>query len=84
MKYTASIDIMPIKELLDPQGKTIEKNLKNIDITELSNIRVGKHIDLKVDAASEEQAKQKVENACKKMFANLIMESYHFDIKEAE
>lgn len=82
MKYSASIDIMPLKDLLDPQGKTIEKNLNNIDISGLSNIRVGKHIDLVIEADTQEKAHEKAETACKKMFANLIMESYTIEVKE--
>lgn len=81
MKFHASIDIMPLKELLDPQGKTIEKNLDNINIQGLSQVRIGKHIDLTVEAKDEKEAHNIVDTACKKMFANLIMESYHFDLK---
>jgi len=80
MKFNASIDIMPLKELLDPQGKTIEKNLDNINIQGLSKVRIGKHIDLTVEANSEQEAHDIVDTACKNMFANLIMESYQFKL----
>ena len=82
MKYFASINIMPHKELLDPQGKTVEKNLKNIDLNDIENVRIGKHIELTLDATSESEAHQKVEIACQKLLANLIMENYSFTIRQ--
>jgi phosphoribosylformylglycinamidine synthase PurS subunit len=81
MKFVAEIDVMPLKALLDPQGRAVSGVLKNIGLGELDNVRVGKHITVEVDAASEETAKQKVEEACKKLLANPIMESFHFTIK---
>ena len=44
MKFIAEIDIMPIKSLLDPQGKAVTSSMKNIGITEIKNVRIGKHI----------------------------------------
>ena len=81
MKFIASIDIMPLKELLDPQGKTVSKNMHNVDITGVNDVRIGKHIELSLDADSESDAKDKVETACKKILANVIMESYVYTIK---
>ncbi len=81
MKFIAEIDVMPLKALLDPQGRAVTGVLKNMGLAELENVRIGKHITVEVDAASEENAKQKVEEACKKLLANPIMESFHFSIK---
>ncbi|HXB13716.1 MAG TPA: phosphoribosylformylglycinamidine synthase subunit PurS [Bacteroidia bacterium] len=81
MKFVAEIDVMPLKALLDPQGRAVTGVLKNIGLAELENVRIGKHITIEVDAANEETAKQKVEDACKKLLANPIMESFHFTIK---
>ena len=83
MKYLAKIDIMPLKELLDPQGKTVEKNLPNLEIHGVSDVRIGKRIELTVDAPDQSSAESIVENACKKLLANVIMESYHFELSEA-
>lgn len=83
MKFIAEIDIMPHTELLDPQGKTVKKNMKHLDITGVEDIRIGKHVKMTVDADTEAEANEKVETACKKLLANLIMESYTFDLKEA-
>ncbi len=82
MKYLAKIDILPLKELLDPQGKAIANNLKRIDITQVSDVRVGKHIELYLDADDEASAKSEVELACKKLLANQIMESYSYELQE--
>jgi phosphoribosylformylglycinamidine synthase PurS subunit len=80
MKFIAQIDVMPKKEILDPQGKAVTGSMKNIGLSEISNVRVGKHISLEVDAATEVEAREKVDNACKQLLANLIMESYEFEI----
>lgn len=80
MKFLATINIMPHKELLDPQGKTVKKNLNSIDVTGVDDVRIGKHIEMKFDANNESDAKEKVEIVCKKMFANLIMETYDYKI----
>ena len=81
MKFLAEIDVMPLKALLDPQGRAVTSVLKNIGLNEMDNVRIGKHITVEVDAASEENAKEKVEEACKKLLSNPIMESFHFTIK---
>jgi phosphoribosylformylglycinamidine synthase subunit PurS len=80
MNFVAEIDIMPHKELLDPQGKTVTKNMKNIDVHGVADIRIGKHISMTLEAADEAEATEKVETACKKLLANLIMESYSYKL----
>ncbi len=80
MNYTAEIDIMPLKELLDPQGKTVANNMKNIEVDGVEDVRIGKHIRMTLQADSEENAREKVETACKKLLANTIMESYQYTI----
>jgi len=81
MKYIAEIEIMPHKELLDPQGKAVLKNLKNINVDGVEDMRIGKHVKMTLEAASVEEATQKVEATCSKLLANVIMEKYTFDIK---
>ena len=83
MKFIAEIDVMPLKEILDPQGKAVTKSMKNLGLNEIENVRIGKHITLEVEAANKEEASEKVDTACKKLLANLIMESYTFELKEA-
>jgi phosphoribosylformylglycinamidine synthase len=81
-KFQAEIDVMPKKEILDPQGKAVTGSMKNLGLTEIHNVRIGKHISLEIEADSEATANAKVEQACKNLLANLIMESYHFSVKE--
>ena len=82
MKFKAEIDIMPLKALLDPQGKAVTSSLKNLDLQSIENVRIGKHISLEVEAGDQSEAKGKVEEACKKLLANQLMESFEFTIKE--
>ncbi len=83
MKFIAEINVMPQKALLDPQGKAVTGSMKNIGLPNINNVRIGKHITLEIDAANEAEAKQQVEDACKKLLANLIMETYDFTIQQA-
>lgn len=82
MTFKAEIDIMPHKELLDPQGKAAARNLRDIHLDGVDDIRIGKHVHMVVQADSEAEAKTKVETACTKLLANPIMESYSYDIYE--
>jgi phosphoribosylformylglycinamidine synthase PurS subunit len=80
MKFQAEIDVMPKKEILDPQGKAVSGSMKNLGLSEIQNIRIGKHISLEIEAATEAAANEKVDQACKNLLANLIMESYSFKL----
>lgn len=80
MKFIAQVHIMPLKELLDPQGKAVTDSLHNLGLTEIKDVRVGKNITLAIEAVSEEQAREKTDEACRKLLANLVMESYAFEI----
>lgn len=80
MKFIADIDVMPLKALLDPQGKAVTGSMKNLGLPEIQNVRIGKHITLEVEADSESAAKAKVDEACKKLLCNQIMEFYEFKL----
>jgi phosphoribosylformylglycinamidine synthase len=82
MIYTAEINVMPLKELLDPQGKAILHGLNNLAMKEVSDVRIGKHIVLKIEAADSQKARQITEEACKKLLANPVMEAFEFTIHE--
>jgi phosphoribosylformylglycinamidine synthase subunit PurS len=53
-KFQAEIDVMPKKEILDPQGKAVSGSMKNLGLSEIDNIRIGKHITLEIDAENAE------------------------------
>lgn len=80
MNFRAEIDVMPLKELLDPQGKAVAHGLQKMNFDGVADVRIGKHITLKLNAASKEEATTQVENACKKLLANPIMEGYKFEL----
>lgn len=82
-KYVAHINVMPLKALLDPQGKAVTGSMKNLNLNEIENVRIGKHITLEITADSETIAKAKVDEACKKLLCNQIMEFYEFQILPA-
>ena len=81
MRFIAEIDVMPLKEILDPQGKAVTGSMKNLGLEDIQNVRIGKHITLEIEAQDEAAAKERVDEACKKLLANLIMESYSFELK---
>lgn len=80
MKYKAAIDIMPLQELLDPQGRTVAKNLKNIAIAGIEDVRIGKHVVMVFEADNKTEANKMVDSACRKLLANVIMETYSFKL----
>jgi phosphoribosylformylglycinamidine synthase subunit PurS len=82
MKYSAEIDIMPHDGLLDPQGKTVLNNLKHLHLSEVSDVRIGRHVSMQFEATGAEEAREKVETACQKLLANLIVETYRYELKE--
>ena len=81
MKFTAQIDIMPMGEILDPQGKVVTQSLHNLGLAGIDNVRIGKHITMNVFAENKGEAEAQVAEACKKLLANLIMERYEFTVK---
>jgi phosphoribosylformylglycinamidine synthase subunit PurS len=81
MKFTAEINIMPQKEILDPQGKAVKLGLHNLGIDNVADVRIGKHITMELEAESEAAAQAMVETACSKLLANMIMEDYSFALK---
>ena len=84
MMYLAEIHVMPHKELLDPQGKAVRNSLPNVGVEGVMDVRVGKRIELRVEASDEAAARVQVEKACKAVLANPIMERYEFELSEAE
>lgn len=78
--YTARILITLRKTILDPQGKAVEHSLKSLGYDNIVDTRIGKYVELKIDAADEPSAKITAEEACKKLLANPVMEDYSFEI----
>jgi len=76
MTYTAQIKVMPLKELLDPQGKAVKGGLENLGLDGVEDVRVGKNITLMISADSEDKARKIAEEASKKLLANPVMEYF--------
>ena len=78
MKFIVEINIMPLKVLLDPQGKAVTSSMKKLGFHEVENVRIGKHITLEMESSSEDQARKRVDEACKRILTNPVMEGYEF------
>ncbi|HWC52720.1 MAG TPA: phosphoribosylformylglycinamidine synthase subunit PurS [Chitinophagaceae bacterium] len=76
MTYTVQIKVMPLKELLDPQGKAVKGGLESLGLNGIEDVRIGKNITLQIDAENPDQAKQIAEDASKKLLANPVMEYF--------
>ncbi|MGL6268636.1 MAG: phosphoribosylformylglycinamidine synthase subunit PurS [Chitinophagaceae bacterium] len=80
MNYTVEIKVMPLKELLDPQGKAVLGGLSNLGMKSIDDVRIGKHINLQVEAGSPEEAKTIAEEASRKLLANPVMEFFEISV----
>ena len=80
MSYSARVDVMLKPGISDPQGQTIEKALPVLGYEGVSAVRVGKRIDLEVDAGSVDEARTKVQEMCERLLANPVIESYEVSI----
>ncbi len=79
--FTTTIKIMPLKELLDPQGKAVLSGLHNLQLSNISDVRIGKNIELKITATDAEEAKSLATQAAKQLLANLVMESFEVTVQ---
>ena len=80
MTYTVQIKVMPLKELLDPQGKAIMGGLENLGLSGVEDVRIGKNITLQINADSADKARQIAEEAGKKLLANPVMEYFEVSV----
>ena len=75
-KLKFSVTITLKKDVLDPQGKVVQNTLQNLGMDNLKNIRQGKYFEIDLDDSDQNEAKKKVDDMCKKLLANLIIEDY--------
>jgi phosphoribosylformylglycinamidine synthase len=66
--------------VLDPQGKAIERSLHTLGYSEVQNVRMGKYLELDIEAASREAAEIRIREMCDKLLANPVIEDYRFEI----
>ena len=79
MKISATVTLK--KEVLDPQGKVVGQTLKNMGYKNIINVRQGKYFDIEIDEANKEKAKEIIEEVCKKLLTNVVIEDYTINLK---
>ncbi len=79
MKISATVTLK--KEVLDPQGKVVEQTLKNMGYKNIINVRQGKYFDIEIDENDKEKGKKIIEEVCKKLLANIVIEDYTINLK---
>jgi phosphoribosylformylglycinamidine synthase subunit PurS len=82
MIFSVEVKVMPLKELLDPQGKAVSDGLKNLGLKNINDVRIGKHINLQIEAATKQEASAIAEEAAKKLLANPVMEEYEISVNQ--
>lgn len=80
MSYTVQIKVMPLKDLLDPQGKAVMGGLQNLGLAGVEDVRVGKNITLQIEAESQDKARAIAEEASKKLLSNPVMEYFEIEV----
>ena len=75
-KLKFSVTVTLKKDVLDPQGKVVQNTLQNLGMDNLKSVRQGKYFELEVNNNDQAQAEKKVDDMCKKLLANLIIEDY--------
>ena len=78
----AKVYVTPKKAILDPQGKAIANSLHALHYDEISDVRMGKYLELRLQGLSRPQAEQRVEEMCRRLLANLVIEDFRFEIVE--
>jgi phosphoribosylformylglycinamidine synthase PurS subunit len=80
MTYTVAINVMPLKDLLDPQGKAVLAGLHNLGISKAQDVRIGKRIVIQIEALNEAEAISNATIAAEKLLANQVMEQFEISI----
>jgi phosphoribosylformylglycinamidine synthase len=79
--FVAKIIVTLRKSILDPQGKAVRHALESLSMSEIRDIRMGRFIEMKMDAPDEITARKLADEACRKLLANPVMEDYSFMIE---
>ncbi len=79
MKISVTVTLK--KDVLDPQGKVVNKTLKNMGYNNITNVRQGKYFEIDIDETEKVKAKEIAEEICKKLLANVVVEDYTINLK---
>ncbi len=82
--YQAKIYVTLKESVLDPQGKTIKNALEALDFEGVEDVRQGKYFVVKLNRKTEEEARQEVENICRKLLVNSVIEAYDFELESVD
>ena len=74
MKFSITVTLK--KDVLDPQGKVVQNTLQNLGMNNLKSVRQGKYFEIEVNDQNDKKAEKKIDDMCKKLLANLIIEDY--------
>ena len=80
MKISAIVTLK--KDVLDPQGKVVSQTLKNMGYENVSDVRQGKYFEIELNETNKEKAKKTIEEICKKLLSNTIIENYSINLKQ--
>ena len=80
MRATARVIVTPKPVVNDPQGLTVKQGLASLGFREVEDVRVGKYIELSLEVADEDEAKERVDAMCRQLLANNVIEDFHFEI----
>jgi len=69
------------KDVLDPQGKVVSQTLKNMGYNDIISVRQGKFFEIEIDEDDKEKAKKKIEEICKKLLTNVVIEDFTVNLK---
>jgi len=78
-KLKFSVTVTLKKDVLDPQGKVVQNTLVNMGMNSLKNVRQGKHFEIEIEEKDQKSAEKKIEEMCKKLLVNLIIEDYEIN-----
>jgi len=78
----ARVYVTPKKAILDPQGKAIANSLHALNYSEVSDVRMGKYLEVRLQGLSRPQAEQRIEEMCRRLLANLVIEDFRFELIE--
>ena len=80
----AKIYVTPKKGVLDPQGKAVAQSLHALGFDEVGDVRIGKYMEITLDGATADGAKERIREMCQKLLANGVIEDFRFEISGAD
>lgn len=83
MNFVARVYVTPKAAILDPQGKAVETSLHSLGYDEVGEVRLGKFIELKLSGSAVAAVESRIEDMCRRLLANEVIEDYRFELENA-